>query len=396
MRIAVFSDSYKPCVSGVVNSLDTFGRELRKMGHQWYIFAPTYPGYVDDEPGVFRFVSVAAPTNPDYRLAIPLSLAVCRRLRELQIDVVHTHSPFLMGGLGARAARRLKLPLVFTYHTLYEEYVHYSPVARGFARRLMRRISKQYCNRCDTVIVPTQAIRELLDRYGVQTEVVVNPTGIDLSRYENLDRSFLRVNYGIPADHRVLLFVGRLGKEKNVHFLIRAFSKIADEDDKVTLVMVGGGPERADLEEFARSLGVQQRVIFAGPKQPGEMPTVYAGADIFVFTSTTDTQGMVITEAMAAGLPVVAVKAYGSGNVVDHGVNGLLTSVDEAEFATAVTTLLRDASLFSRLALGTRQKAEEMSSTRCAKRLEQVYLAAIEKKARVQKRWNTPNGGFGS
>ncbi|NLU40712.1 MAG: glycosyltransferase family 4 protein [Firmicutes bacterium] len=396
MRIAVFSDSYKPYVSGVVNSLDTFGRELRKMGHQWYIFAPTYPGYVDDEPGVFRFVSVAAPTNPDYRLAIPLSLAVCRRLRELQIDVVHTHSPFLMGGLGARAARRLKLPLVFTYHTLYEEYVHYSPVARGFARRLMRRISKQYCNRCDTVIVPTQAIRELLDRYGVQTEVVVNPTGIDLSRYENLDRSFLRVNYGIPADHRVLLFVGRLGKEKNVHFLIRAFSKIADEDDKVTLVMVGGGPERADLEEFARSLGVQQRVIFAGPKQPGEMPTVYAGADIFVFTSTTDTQGMVITEAMAAGLPVVAVKAYGSGNVVDHGVNGLLTSVDEAEFATAVTTLLRDASLFSRLALGTRQKAEEMSSTRCAKRLEQVYLAAIEKKARVQKRWNTPNGGFGS
>ena len=332
MRIAVFSDSYKPYVSGVVNSLDTFGRELRKMGHQWYIFAPTYPGYVDDEPGVFRFVSVAAPTNPDYRLAIPLSLAVCRRLRELQIDVVHTHSPFLMGGLGARAARRLKLPLVFTYHTLYEEYVHYSPVARGFARRLMRRISKQYCNRCDTVIVPTQAIRELLDRYGVQTEVVVNPTGIDLSRYENLDRSFLRVNYGIPADHRVLLFVGRLGKEKNVHFLIRAFSKIADEDDKVTLVMVGGGPERADLEEFARSLGVQQRVIFAGPKQPGEMPTVYAGADIFVFTSTTDTQGMVITEAMAAGLPVVAVKAYGSGNVVDHGVNGLLTSVDEAEF----------------------------------------------------------------
>lgn len=396
MRIAVFSDSYKPYVSGVVNSLDTFGRELRKMGHQWYIFAPTYPGYVDDEPGVFRFVSVAAPTNPDYRLAIPLSLAVCRRLRELQIDVVHTHSPFLMGGLGARAARRLKLPLVFTYHTLYEEYVHYSPVARGFARRLMRRISKQYCNRCDTVIVPTQAIRELLDRYGVQTEVVVNPTGIDLSRYENLDRSFLRVNYGIPADHRVLLSVGRLGKEKNVHFLIRAFSKIADEDDKVTLVMVGGGPERADLEEFARSLGVQQRVIFAGPKQPGEMPTVYAGADIFVFTSTTDTQGMVITEAMAAGLPVVAVKAYGSGNVVDHGVNGLLTSVDEAEFATAVTTLLRDASLFSRLALGTRQKAEEMSSTRCAKRLEQVYLAAIEKKARVQKRWNTPNGGFGS
>jgi 1,2-diacylglycerol 3-alpha-glucosyltransferase len=396
LRIAVFSDSYKPYVSGVVNSLDTFGRELRKMGHQWYIFAPTYPGYVDDEPGVFRFVSVAAPTNPDYRLAIPLSLAVCRRLRELQIDVVHTHSPFLMGGLGARAARRLKLPLVFTYHTLYEEYVHYSPVARGFARRLMRRISKQYCNRCDTVIVPTQAIRELLDRYGVQTEVVVNPTGIDLSRYENLDRSFLRVNYGIPADHRVLLFVGRLGKEKNVHFLIRAFSKIADEDDKVTLVMVGGGPERADLEEFARSLGVQQRVIFAGPKQPGEMPTVYAGADIFVFTSTTDTQGMVITEAMAAGLPVVAVKAYGSGNVVDHGVNGLLTSVDEAEFATAVTTLLRDASLFSRLALGTRQKAEEMSSTRCAKRLEQVYLAAIEKKARVQKRWNTPNGGFGS
>ena len=396
MRIAVFSDSYKPYVSGVVNSLDTFGRELRKMGHQWYIFAPGYPGYVDDEPGVFRFLSIAAPTNPDYRLAIPLSLAVCRRLRELQIDVVHTHSPFLMGGLGARAARRLKLPLVFTYHTLYEEYVHYSPVARGLARRLMRTISKHYCDKCDTVIVPTQAIRELLGRYGVQTEVVVNPTGIDLSRYENLDRSLLRVEFGIPANHRVLLSVGRLGKEKNVHFLIRAFSRIADEDDKVTLVMVGGGPERADLEALARSLGLERRVIVAGSKQPSDMPTIYAGADVFIFASTTDTQGMVITEAMAAGLPVVAVKAYGSGNVVDHGINGLLTPVDEAEFAAAVMAVLRDASLFSRLALGTREKAEEMSSARCAKRLEQVYLAAMEKKARVERRWNAPNGGFGS
>lgn len=382
MKIAVFSDSYKPYVSGVVNSLDTFGRELRKMGHMLYVFAPAYPGYADDEPGIFRFLSVAAPTNPDYRLTIPLSPAVGRRLRELQVDVVHTHSPFLMGGLGARAARRLKLPLVFTYHTVYEEYVHYSPVARDLARRLMRRISKRYCDKCDTVIVPTQAIRDLLRRYGVQTEVVVNPTGIDLSRYENLDRSFLRVKHGIPADNRILLFVGRLGKEKNVHFMIRAFARIADEDDRVTLVMVGGGPEQADLEQLTRDLGLEQRVIFAGPMPPAALPTVYAGADIFVFTSTTDTQGMVITEAMAAGLPVVAVKAYGSGNVVDDGVDGLLTSVDEAEFASAVVTLLRDTSLFSRLASGTRRKAEELSSTRCAQRLEQVYLAAVEKKTR--------------
>ena len=343
-------------------------------------------------PGFFAL----CPSLPNPTIVWPFRCHCCMQAASrARIDVVHTHSPFLMGG-STRAARRLKLPLVFTYHTVYEEYVHYSPVARGLAKRLMRMISRRYCNDCDTVIVPTQAIRDLLDRYGVQTEVVVNPTGIDLSRYERLDRGFLRQKLGIPADHRILLFVGRLGKEKNVHFLIRAFSRIAQEDDRVTLVMVGGGPERVDLEQLARSLGMEQKVVFAGAMQPGDMPTVYAGGDIFVFTSTTDTQGMVITEAMAAGLPVVAVKAYGSGNVVDHGINGLLTSVDEAEFAAAVVALLRDASLFSRLALGTRQKAEEMSSTRCAKRLEQVYLSAVEKKARVQRRQNASNGGLSS
>lgn len=383
LNIAVFSDSYKPYVSGVVNSVDTFCRELCRMGHKSYIFAPSYPGYVDDEPGVFRFRSIKAPTNPDYRLAIPLSLSVGRRLRELNIDVVHTHSPFLMGGLGARAALNLGLPLVFTYHTLYEEYVHYSPFARGLARRLMRRISRDYCNRCDTVIVPTDAIRDLLDRYGVKAPVVVNPTGIDLTRYQGLDRSWLRLKHGIPAEHRVLLFVGRLGKEKNVHFLIRSFAKVADKDPLVTLVLVGGGPERGDLERLARNLGLARRTVFAGPLPPDRMPTAYAGADVFVFPSMTDTQGMVITEAMAAGLPVVAVRAYGSGHMVDDGINGLLTPPDEQEFARAVYSLLTDTCLLNRLAFRTREKADEMSSTRCAQRLEQVYLDVAKKKTGV-------------
>lgn len=374
VNIAVFTDSYKPYVSGVVNSISTFNRELRRLGHNCFVFAPGYPGYADDEPGVFRFRSIKAPTNPDFRLAIPLSRSVIARLRSLQVDVIHTHSPFLMGGLGARSAHRLGLPLVFTYHTLYEEYVHYSPIARGLAKRLMRKISRDYCNRCDAVIAPTQVVSDLLLTYGVKTPVIVNPTGIDLSRYEQLDQSWLRLRYGIPAEHRILLFVGRLGQEKNVTFLIRAFAKVADSDPRSTLVLIGGGPLRSDLERLSRSLGLSSRVVFTGPMQPDDMPTAYGGADIFVFPSMTDTQGMVITEAMAAGLPVVAVRAYGTNNVVDDGVNGLLTAADETEFADAVATLLSDVTLLNRLAVRTHEKAVEMSSTKCAKRLEKVYL----------------------
>lgn len=382
LNIAVFTDSYKPYVSGVVNSIDTFHREMHRLGHKYFIFAPGYPGYADSEPGVFRFRSVKAPTNPDFRLAIPLSPSVTGLLKKLQVDVVHTHSPFLMGGLGARSAHRLGLPLVFTYHTLYEEYVHYSPIARGLAKRLMRKISRDYCNKCDAVVTPTQVIRDLLVRYGVRTEIAVNPTGIDLTTYENLDRNWLRLKYGIPAEHRILLFVGRLGEEKNVRFLLRSFARVADADPKTTLVLVGGGPLREELERQAQNAGLASRVVFTGPMLPSVMPRAYAGGDIFVFASMTDTQGMVITEAMAAGLPVVAVRAYGAANVIDDGINGLLTSNDETEFAEAMALLLTDTTLLNRLAARTREKAEEMSSTRCAKRLEQVYQSAIEKKGR--------------
>lgn len=382
MNIAVFTDSYKPYVSGVVHSISTFGSEIRKLGHNYYIFAPGYPGYVDDEPGVFRFRSIKAPTNPDYRLAIPLSISVTTLLRKLQVDVVHTHSPFLMGGLGAYCAHRVGLPLVFTYHTLYEEYVHYSPVARGLVRKLVRKISKDYCNKCDIVIAPTRVIHDLLVGYGVKTEIVVNPTGIDLSRYEDLDKNWLRLKYGIPEEQRILLFVGRLGEEKNVRFLLRSFAEIARYHQNATLVLVGGGPLREELEELASSLELESRVVFAGPIPPQNMPTVYAGADILVFPSMTDTQGLVITEAMAAGLPVVAIRAYGAANMVDDGVNGLLTSNDETEFAQAVVSLLNDTSLYNRLAVGTREKAEEMSSSRRARRLEEIYRSAIQKKSK--------------
>lgn len=382
LNIAIFTDSYKPYVSGVVNSINTFNRELRRLGHTCYVFAPGYPGYVDDEPGIFRFRSIKAPTNPDFRLAVPLSLSVVKRLRSLKVDVIHTHSPFLLGGLGARCAHKLGLPLVFTYHTLYEEYVHYSPVARGLAKRLMRKISRDYCNKCDIVITPTQVIRDLLLQYSVQTEIAVNPTGIDLSQYENLDRNWLRLKYGIPADHRILLFAGRLGEEKNVRFLLRAFAMIAEGNPKTTLVLVGGGPLREELERLADDTGLASRVVFTGPMPPSDMPKAYAGGDIFVFASKTDTQGMVITEAMAAGLPVVAVRAYGAANMVDDGVNGLLTTDDEQEFARAVTSLLTDTSLLNRLAARTREKADEMSSARCAKRLEEVYRSAVASRDR--------------
>ena len=383
MRIAVFTDSYRPYVSGVVNSIDLFSEELRKSGHEFALFAPKYPGYVDQQDHVYRFCSVKAPTNPGYRLAIPLSTSVSLRIKEFGTDIVHTHSPFLMGGLGARVARKNRLPLVFTYHTLYERYVHYARVAEKWAKQKMRDVSRKYCNRCDLVIAPTEGIRGLLLEYGVETDIMVNPTGVEVERFKEKDPLWLRLRYGISETDRVLLYVGRLGKEKSVDFLIRSFRQILRREQDVSLVIVAGGPEESSLKRLAETEGVASKVVFTGPIPPESVHRAYAGGDIFVFASETDTQGMVLTEAMAAGLPVVAVRAFGSRDMVDDGVNGILTEADEEAFASAVVSILQSASVLNRLSIRAREKAETVSTSVTARRLEEAYASLLERHRRL-------------
>jgi 1,2-diacylglycerol 3-alpha-glucosyltransferase len=251
------------------------------------------------------------PTRTAYRLTVPY---LPRALGELSI--VHTHSPFVTGWLGARAARRAHIPLVFTYHTQLEEYAHYVPFETRATRNAATQLTRAYANTADAVIVPTASMERRLRALGVQTRIVVIPSGIDVELFASGRRSdALRARLGVAGHEKMVLCVGRLGREKNMELAIEAFARLGDP--AVRLVIVGDGPHRQALERFAQQAGVLSRTTFGGEFGREALPDTYASADAFLFTSRSETQGLVLVEALACGAPVVAVETPQTREVLD-------------------------------------------------------------------------------
>ena len=372
MKIGIFTDSYLPYTSGVVRSIQTFKEELTRLGHDVFIFAPSYRN-CNNESRVFRFASIPSLTNREFSLAVPFSLRLKPIIHGLQLDLIHVHSPFLLGRLGARYARKEGIPLVFTYHTLYEEYVHYVPFAQSFTKEIAQKISRDFCNQCDLVIVPTAIIAEYLQKIGVTANISKVPTGIKVAQYQNGDRTWLRQRFNIGPREKILLFVGRLGQEKNIGLLLESFRLVNSEINQTTLVLVGGGPEEEELRIEADRLGLGERVVFTGTLPPEEVANCYAGSDLFVFSSISETQGIVITEAKAAGLPVVAVGAYGVSEMVEHGMDGYLTEPDPLQLAEHICSVLKHDSLREQMSNRARTNATKLSSANCTTKLIKCY-----------------------
>lgn len=381
MNIGIFTDSYRPYTSGVVRSIELFSREFVARGHKVYIFGPDYPLLrPPKEEGVFRFISVPWPTNPDFSLPIPISAQLGLTMEKINLDIVHVHSPFLLGSLGARAARRYKLPLIFTFHTLYEQYVHYFPFVEKTSKQVVQAIARDFCNRCSMVVAPSQLVINYLRRIGVESPIVNIPTGLELSEFDNLNKNWFAEKYGIHKKERVLLFVGRLGKEKNVTFLLKSFQAVLARFPDTHLALVGSGPLENYLHKLCRQLGIEDRVIFTGVLSRQEIVHCYASADLFVFPSVSDTQGLVIGEAKAAGLPVVAIRAFGPAEMVLHGEDGLLTDPSLPAFIEAISALLENKKLYEIMSKKALENASLISSSRCAEMMLQVYDDLIEEK----------------
>lgn len=376
MNIGFFTDSYRPYTSGVVRSIETFTKELKQLGHQVYIFAPQYKD-CEREPGVFRYLSVPSPTNQDFTLAIPISLRTRPLVRKLKLDIIHVHSPFMMGRLGAHVARSERIPLVYTYHTLYDKYVHYVPFAQELSSKVVQRIATDFSNRCDLVIVPTRVIGDVIRQNGVRTPIENIPTGIEVKDYKDGDPAWLRRTFRIPPHNRVLLFVGRIGQEKNIEFLIRSFRLVQQQVPDTTLVLVGGGPQEQELKELVVSLGLRDKVVFTGTLEKKLVVNCYLGADLFVFASVTETQGLVIGEAKAAGLPVVAIDAFGVKEMVTHERSGFLCQLNEQEFVNRIITLLEDHDLYRQMSATALEEAQLITAEACAWRLVQAYQSII-------------------
>ena len=330
MRVAFFTECYRPVYNGVVASIDALQTGLRAQGVEVTTIAPHMPHAPAGEREVVRIPSLPLPTPTGYRLCVPyLNAADRERLRG--VDVVHAHSAFVTGWMAAAFARRHRLPLVFTYHTRLDAYAHYAPFERATTERAMIALTRAYAGAADAVIVPTASIERRLRELGVRAPIAVVASPIDVARFAAGRRSpELRALLGAAGDEPLALVVARLGREKNVELALDAVAR----SPGIRLAVVGDGPHRGALEERSRREGIAQRVCFVGALPPEKMPDVYASADAFLFPSLTETQGLVLAEAMAAGLPVVAADSDVSRDVLDPG--GRVAAADAASMAAAL------------------------------------------------------------
>ena len=382
MHIAHFTNTYHPVTSGVVRSVSTFRQALSDLGHNVFVFAQANKAYKDKEPFIFRYPALQLPLQ-EYPLTIPVSGFVDTLLPSLKLDVIHAHHPALLGQVAARKAEELDVPLIFTHHTRYREYSHYAfALPQGLAKQVIERWIGDYMSQCQHIVVPSESIKAMLaETYGVTEGITAVPTGIDVALYQQADAGNIRQELGWGED-KVLISIGRLAKEKNFETLITAVQPILQQREDVRLVILGEGEEREGLEALAAELGIDDRVNLVGNVPFSAVPTYLKAADLFCFASVTETQGLVTLEAMAAGLPIVAVDATGTSDAVSHGVEGLLTPNDSAAMSVALKQALDDEGLRQKLAAAAVHKAADFDQKKQAKRLLGVYEEAMEAKKR--------------
>lgn len=377
LRVAIFSDSVLPVLNGVSVSVDALVSELRNQGHSVHVFAPRYPHYREPDSNTYRFRALETPWTKGFPIAYPPFLRMLRKFRRHDFDVVHTHTIGVLGFVGLRWAESHELPIVSTYHTLYDRYAHYIPF---FPRRYVRfKIAKHtswYYNSVDQVITPSDASLRWLRRHSVRTPVTVVPTGTKPRTFH--DRSETRQALNIPADQRIMLWVGRLAIEKNMETLFAMAEQAFDQDPNLRLWLVGDGPYRSECQTLARKHRIGDRVRFVGFVPHDEVSLYYSAADVFVFSSMTETQGLVVQEAMSHGLPAVCVGGGGASASIRDGVNGFIVKNDPKMFAGTVLRILRDDALYSGLSESAARTDRLNGTPEMCERIVAVYRRAIE------------------
>ena len=379
MRIGLFSNAYRPVVSGVVNSLNEIRRGLLKRNHTPFLFAPEARGYREGHAGVFRFPSLELDRSVEFPVPIPYSAKLARLVPRMDLDLIHSHHPILVGATAAAFAKKLRLPLVYTFHTQIEQYTHYVPFfSHETVRDAARAKVSRYLSKCELVICPSPTIREYIDSYGANTRVVTLPNAIDVEKFLRPETGglSLRSHLALPPEARISLSVGRLAPEKGLPFLFECFKNTSGAAPH-HLVMVGSGPQKKELKALSRQLGLEHRIHFLGGVPYSDMPNLYQQSDLFVICSTTEVKPLVVIEALASGLPVLAVSACGTKDTVNHETDGLLCELDQSQYSAAWNRLLLDDEFRGRLSRGASQTAKGDSIEVYVDRLCQLYEEAM-------------------
>jgi len=381
MKIAMFTNTYLPHVGGVARSVKTLEDECRKLGHEVKIIAPEYPD-AEDSPHVLRVPAIQNFNGSDFAVRLPVPAKIRDFIDAFQPDVIHSHHPFLLGDTALRQAWRREIPVVFTHHTLYERYTHYVPFDSPTLKQMAIQLATGYCNLCSAVIAPSLSIRDLLVERGVTVPIVPIPTGIDTDFFASGDGSRFRRKAGIHGESLVVGHVGRLAPEKNLRFLAEAVGLYLKGEPEAVFLLVGQGDEGDAMMEILAEQEVEDRVYRAGQLTARELSNAYAAMDVFVFSSQSETQGMVLAEAMAAGKPVVALDGPGVREIVIDGANGFLLAADARpdEFACSLKTLTRESATMRRRAAMAKSSAADFDHHLCARVVTETYERLIREK----------------
>ncbi|MEX2287674.1 MAG: glycosyltransferase [Planctomycetaceae bacterium] len=358
---------FTPHVGGVARSVQGFTDEFRRRGHRVVVVAPLFEGAAEHETDVVRFPAIQHYSPGDFSIPVPVPGRLSVVLHDFHPDVVHSHHPFLLGDTALRIAATHGIPIVFTHHTLYEQYTHYvpgdSPRLKGFVIDLVT----GYCNLCDAVVAPSQSIGDLLRTRGVTVPVAVIPTGIDVATFSSGDGAGFRRRMGIPENSFVVGHVGRLAAEKNLSFLGEAVATFLVRHPRARFLLAGEGESKPEIQGLFADRGLADRLHVAGHLGPSELAAAYKSMNVFAFASQSETQGLVLVEAMAAGVPVVAVDATGVREVLRDRINGrMLSHENRDEFVDALAWIasLNETSLAElRMEIANTATAFSMSST---------------------------------
>ncbi len=384
MRILMISDVYFPRVNGVSTSILTFQQELAEQGHDVHIVAPAYPAGHPEVPHITRVESGYVMLDPEDRMMKSANIhALLPQFRDRNFDVIHIQTPFLAHYAGIKMARSLNIPTVETYHTFFEEYLyHYVPLLPRFlTRRITRSLSRSQCNSVDAVIVPSAAMSTVLQQYGCLSPIHIAPTGIQMAKFESGIGSRFRAKHGIPEDRPLLLHVGRVAHEKNIGFLLSVVARLKTDHPQILLLICGEGPAKTDLQQQSNRMGLTDNVMFVGYlDRETELLDCYRAADVFVFASRTETQGLVLLEAMALGVPVVSTAVMGTIDILSPNRGALVAEEETGDFAAKVSRLLGNQAL--RLSIGDegREYAKTWSAPATARRVVDIYQGLIDNK----------------
>jgi glycosyltransferase involved in cell wall biosynthesis len=379
MKILMATNTFTPHVGGVARSVQSYCDAFRRMGHGVLVIAPHFEGAPPHQPGVLRFPAIEHFHGSDFSVPLPAPVGLHRTLDDFAPDIVHSHHPFLLGDTALRTAAERDLPILFTHHTMYERYTHYLPIDSERVRRFAIGLAVGYCNLCDAVVAPSTTLAGCLRKRGVQSPIEVIPTGIDSRPFEQADGATFRRDNGIPEKAFLVGYLGRLSPEKNLAFLTGAVADFMKKHPRARFLVVGEGPAKEDIQSILKHRQLSDRLHLAGLLERQQLAAAYRAMDVFVFASQSETQGMVLAEAMTAGTPVVAVAAPGVRDIVRDGFNGrLLPKEDQGLFADALDALINFSAEEQRnLRRGALETARSFSMAHSASRMLSLYQRLI-------------------